>query len=287
MSAEASDIDLLIEICEDHFRQRNYTVTRSPPLHLHVRWRPHIYAKKNDEQIALDVRLTDSIPKFFRGILKSAKSLMPELKIYMAIPSEAKSKDTYINQTRKLKIGLFSIDGNRLVELVKPKKARRRNFVSTPSGKRAQAIILRPGSRYSTWLEIGQVLSRAQKCLKVIDPYCEETTLKYFLHMNRNVRIQLITSFHGARATKEPLFRAACQQFKLDYPLFEVVICPSNMIHDRYFITESETWMLGPSAKDAGLKFGCLARIMDPQARTEIEKYFDGIWSSPRSARIV
>lgn len=283
MSTE--NLDLLIDICEDHFKQRSYSVDRSKAMHPHLRWRPHIYARKNSQEIALDVRLTDSIPKFFREILKSARSLIPGLNIYVAIPQETDARETYINQTRSLKVGLFAINGNNLVELAKPRKIRRRKYVRTPSGKRAQAVILRPGSRYAAWLEISKVLSRAKQYLKVVDPYCEEDTLLYFLKVSSNVRVQLVTSFYGTRVAKEPIFKAACQRFKLDRPLFEAKKC--QKIHDRFFVTESETWMLGPSAKDAGLKFGCIARIDDIQARTEIKKYFDSIWTGSGSTKIV
>lgn len=285
--SSAPEIDLLIAICEDYFKQRNYVVKRSYPLHQHVRWRPHIYAEKGEDNIALDVRLTESIPRFFADTLKSAKRLLPNLKIYMAIPAEAKSLDTYIGQTKSLGIGLFLIEGNLLQQKAKPKKSRRKNYVSTPSGKKVQAIILRSGSRYAAWLELGQVLVAANQYVKLIDPYCDEKTLKQLLHIKQGVEIKLVTTFSGSRQSQERVFEAACHQFKMDYPKFEARKCDPRVIHDRYYITENETWMLGPSVKDIGLKFGCLARVEDGQARIEIEQFFESVWNDSGSIVIV
>jgi len=282
----ASEIDLLIAICEDYFKQRSFDVQRGYPLHQHVRWRPQIYAVKDQDSIALDVRVTESIPKFFRDILKSAVRLLGNVKVYMAIHAEAKFLDTYVKQTKSLGIGLYLIDGNVLQRKVKPKEPRR-NFVSTPSGKRAQAIILRHGSRFSAWRELGQVFADANQFVKLIDPYCEEATLQHLLHVKKSVAIRLITSFSGYRLSQEPVFQAACRQFKSDCPRFKACKCNPRAIHDRYYITENETWMLGPSVKDVGLRFGCVARIEDNQARIEIEQFFDSIWSDPNSVAIV
>lgn len=286
MSA-ALEIDLLVAICEDYFKQRNYAVKKSCPLHQHIRWRPHIFAEKSGDKIALDVRLTDSIPKFFRDILKDARRLLPNLKIYMAIPAEAKSIDIYVKQTKSTGIGLFIIDGTILQQKVKPKKSRGKNYVSTPSGKRTQTIILRSGSRYAAWIELGQVLASANQYAKLIDPYCDEKTLGHLLHVKQNVEIKLITAFSGSRQPQERVFKVACQQFKMDHPKFLARKCDPRTIHDRYYITEKQTWMLGSSVKDVGLKFGCLARIEDVQAVTEIEQFFEGIWNDPNSIMIV
>jgi hypothetical protein len=285
--SSSTDIDLLVAICEDHFRQRGYSIRKGHPLHQHIRWRPNIFATKGQDNIALDVRLTESMPLFFREILKSARRLLPEIRIYMAVPNEQCFVDTYVRQTKSLGIGLFTIDGNILQEKVKPQKPRKMNFVSTPSGKKAQAIILRPGSRYGAWVELGQVLANAVRYVKLIDAYCDEKTLEHLLHVKTGVEIKVITTFSGPRRSQEPIFKAACRQFKSDHPRFEARKSDPKAVHDRYFVTESETWILGPSVKDAGLKFGCLAKIEDPQAKTEIEQFFEDTWNNPSSAKII
>lgn len=281
------EIDLLIAICEDYFKQRNYDVRREQSLHQHVRWRPQIYASKGDESIALDVRLTDSIPRWFKDILKSARRLLPDLKIYVAIPTEGQFTSAYEKQTRSLGIGLFLINGTVLKQKVRPTKPRRRNFISTPSGRRAQAIIIRAGSWFAAWVELGQVFANANQYVKLLDPYCDEGTLEHLLHVKSDTEIKLVTAFSGPRKSQEPVFKAACRRFKKDYPKFEARKCDPKAIHDRYYITERETWMLGSSVKDVGLKFACLARVEDSHAKTEIERFFDNIWRGPSSATIV
>lgn len=283
----SSEIDLLTAICQDYFEQRGYKVKKEPSLHPHVRWRPQILAIKGREALVFDVRLTPSMPKFFREIIRSARRLLPDFKVYMAIPADAAFRNTYVKQTKSLGAGLFLIDGTVLREKVKPEKPKGLNFVSTPSGKRAQAIILRPESRFAAWVEISQVLTSASRYVKLIDPYSDEGTLKNLLHANRNVDIRLITAFSGSRRSQESVFKAACQVFKKDYPCFEALKCSPTLIHDRYCITEKETWMLGPSVKDAGSKFGCLARIDDAKARTDIEEFFDHIWNLRTSTKII
>lgn len=280
------DIETLVDICADYFEQRGFKVRSNCVLHDQIRWRPHVYAIKGKEKIVLDVRTTSSMPPLWLDTFKKIRETLSEVKVFFAVPVEMKAKAGFRERINKFGVGLFYIDKNVLRKIIDPKelinleKKVKTKTVRIPSGDDVQAVVLGPGSRYAAWLEIGgKILAKARKYVKIIDPWATEETLRHFLHVSENVNLQLITAFSRERITCKPIFDAACKQFKKDRPRFNAAECNCYDVHDRYFITEKGVWMSGPSIKDAGKKFGTIAKIIDARAAREIKRFFSTLWS--------
>lgn len=276
------DLETLIEICKDFFEQRGFKVYRNHSLHSQIMWSFHIYAVKNKEKIALDIRTTSSMPPLWPSTLLEIRRRTPTVKVFFAIPRE-KITPKFKRDLDKLGIGLFCIDKNRLQVVINQKikivRGREKTVAKTPYGRDVSAVVLHPGSPYLSWLKIGEILKPSKIYVKIIDPYATEETLQHLLHTNEKVNLRFITAFSFKRQSYKPIFYAACKQFKKERQKFSAVECSSTDIHDRYFINEKEVWMMGPSIKNAGTKFGTIARIDDSQGKREIMQFFDDLWS--------
>ena len=126
-------------------------------------------------------------------------------------------------------------------------------------------------------MKLKEILRSVQGYAKIIDPYVDETTLEFLINIPKGLPIKVLTEYTGGKE-KERRFKRACQRFKVERPHFQIRKCKPKLIHDRFILTQTQGWSIGPSLKDIGKKLSMIKEISS-QTKDEAEKVFDQIWS--------
>jgi len=278
----AVDYDKIVRICQDFYQQRGYKVELDSQIHPDVEWAPNVQAKKKHQRLSIEIRTIPTLPDYLKAAIKDAKRLVSSELIYVAAPADVADLPEFQTELKKLGVGLLRVRLNRLEEIFRQSVQKQvlPRFVKLPSGKSVKPVQTLPAEKpYYAYLKIGEIAGRASKYIDIIDAWCEDSTLKHLVRSPNSVRMRLVTSFEGKRATAEAPFLDAARIFKNEKTGFTAAKCPAKLLHDRYVITESETWQISQSIKDSGKKFGILCLIADVPAKKEISNYFSSVWS--------
>lgn len=138
-------------------------------------------------------------------------------------------------------------------------------------------VIVHPSKPFTGALKLKEILRSVQGYAKIIDPYVDETTLEFLINIPKGLPIKVLTEYTGGQE-KERRFKRACQRFRTERPYFQIRKCKLKLIHDRFILTQTQGWSIGPSLKDIGKKLSMIKEISS-QTKREAEKVFDQIWT--------
>jgi len=146
-----------------------------------------------------------------------------------------------------------------------------------PAQQVVKEVIVPPSQPFTGAIKLKEILRSAQGYAKIIDPYVDETTLEFLINIPKGIPIKVLTEYTGGKE-KEKRLKRACQRFRVERPHFQIRKCKLKLIHDRFMITQTQGWSIGPSLKDIGKKLSMIKEISS-QTKDEAEKVFDQIWS--------
>lgn len=119
-STGAQDYEHMIDICYDFFDQRDFGVEREVPIHPDVEWSPSVTATKGRLKVAIEVRAKPTLPDFLRVAIREARRVVPNVKIYCAVPPRVSELPLFQAELRRNGIGLYGIRNKRLEEVFPP-----------------------------------------------------------------------------------------------------------------------------------------------------------------------
>jgi len=149
-----------------------------------------------------------------------------------------------------------------------------------PTQAITKEVIVPPGEPFTSSLKLKEILRGTHGYAKIIDPYVDEITLEFLLSIPKEVPIKLLTAYTGGKEKKRR-FKRACQKFRTERPQFEIRKCEQMLIHDRFILTQTQGWSIGPSLKDIGKKLSMM-KLISSQSKRETEKMFDKIWTKSK-----
>jgi len=86
------DVEYRIEdlkaLLSSHLNELGYEVEEDKVLDDEIPWRPQLFASKDQEDIAIDIRLTDKITDFWINIYKKTYEKIDDIKIFIAIAED-------------------------------------------------------------------------------------------------------------------------------------------------------------------------------------------------------
>lgn len=137
--------------------------------------------------------------------------------------------------------------------------------------------IIPPGEPFTSSLKLKEIFRSVQGYAKIIDPYVNETTLEFLIHIPKDLPIKILTAYTGGKERERQLKRA-CKKFKIERPQLRIRKCEQKLIHDRFLLTQGRGWSIGSSLKDIGKKLSMIKEV-STQTKHEAEKIFDQIWA--------
>jgi hypothetical protein len=142
----------------------------------------------------------------------------------------------------------------------------------------AKQILLPPGSPYTGFRKIEDLLKKTTGHIKIIDPYVNEETLDILLSVPKNLPLFLLTTFTGGE-NKERRFVKLCKKFKAERSRFEIRKTDPKHIHDRFILTKGKGWSIGTSLNSIGNKMSIITELLK-NPRKEAEDIFEDLWTN-------
>jgi len=80
--------DELSKLLISHLTAEGFRVEIEKIIDGRIPWRPDVFAKRDDSEFAIDIRLNDKITDFWLSTYKKTYEIRPNLKIFVAIPDD-------------------------------------------------------------------------------------------------------------------------------------------------------------------------------------------------------
>lgn len=137
-----------------------------------------------------------------------------------------------------------------------------------------RVIIFKAGENYSAYDQLKSFFKLAKNNIDVIDPYLYPQTFKILQCVHKKLKIRLITNSNGFYNESKTDFN----NFKKEY---NIEAKASQIIHDRFFIINSEGYFSGSSLHGVGNKLSAIA-LMNGEDTKLLQKEFNIIWNSSK-----
>jgi len=86
-----------------------------------IPWRPPLYAQKAEEELALDVRLNDSITDFWIAKYRKTYEIRPNIKIFVAIPEDIVVPFALGKKLEETNVGIILVSYEGITYLLQPR----------------------------------------------------------------------------------------------------------------------------------------------------------------------
>jgi len=142
---------------------------------------------------------------------------------------------------------------------------------------RLQGLVAKPGEQFKAYNQIMEIASKTVGFLIVIDPYPSQETL-IVLEKSPNKQPAMLLTSPPKKGKDRAAFEVLARKLRADRPEIEIRYAPSQTLHDRFIITETESWHIGHSIKDIGNRLSAIT----PMGSVEIKRLkeeFDSIWN--------
>ena len=121
------DVEFQIEelkgLITGQFSEQGYEIEEDKILDEEIPWRPLLFARKDNEEIAIDIRLNDTITDFWLQIYKKTYVTFPDIKIFIAIPEDFVVPYKLGKKLEENNIGIILISDEGINYLLKPRSA--------------------------------------------------------------------------------------------------------------------------------------------------------------------
>lgn len=129
---------------------------------------------------------------------------------------------------------------------------------------------------FTAYKQITDIVNVAVKSLKIVDNYVESSTLDFFLAVNTQTNIKVLTM---KCLPKLDVFKTAVTKFISQWGGNNFEIKISQYFHDRFIIVDDmQVWHLGPSLNRLGKKPMMISLIQDEEIRKKVVEIFDKQW---------
>jgi len=142
-------------------------------------------------------------------------------------------------------------------------------------------ILLPPGSPYTGFRKIEELLRKSTGYIKIIDSYVDEDILDILFNVAKEIPIFLLTAFTGGKG-KGKRFVKLCKRFKTERPRFEIRKCDPSILHDRFILTKNNGWTIGSSIKDIGKRMTMITPLTVDTLKNA-EELFKQIWHNSKN----
>ena len=162
-----------------------------------IPWRPPIFAKRNESEFAIDIRLSDNITDFWLTTYKKTCEICPYLKIFVAIPEDIIIPFTLGRRLEESNVGiiLVSFDGiNFLLEPRSPAERETTRVIRDKIEKRidkAEYEELKPHVKEITDAAVILELGCAREAIGAIGRILETAIDRFLIEANRRHKIAL------------------------------------------------------------------------------------------------
>ena len=111
----------LEKLLVSHFTAQGFQVEAEKIIDDGIPWRPPLFAKRDENEFVLDVRLSDSITDFWLGIYKKTYEIRPDIKIFVAIPEDVTVPFALGKKLEGCNVGIILVSYEGITYLLEPR----------------------------------------------------------------------------------------------------------------------------------------------------------------------
>jgi len=112
---------------------------------------------------------------------------------------------------------------------------------------------------YSSFAFINKILKKAIKTIVIIDGYLDDSILEFFVNVNKDVNITLVTH------KENRISSSVRDKFMKEFPLTHFV--QNRFFHDRFIIIDDKAFSIGCSLNSLGNKISIVTKLDNAIAR--------------------
>lgn len=112
--------DELESLLVSHLAAQGFHVELERIIDDRVQWRPPIFAKLDEDEFAIDIRLTDNITAFWLATYKKTYEICPRLKVFVAIPEDVTIPFTLGKKLEEYNVGIIHVSYDGINYLLEP-----------------------------------------------------------------------------------------------------------------------------------------------------------------------
>lgn len=233
------------------FKKKDFEVHLDVPMSDDIRWRPHIYAK-DDEEFILDVLTTEDLPQSQIGKYTEIRNEFPDLKIYLAVVGD--SVYSYlgtIERCYRFGIGIYIIDQGTL-KLLLPAR--------TPTIEQIRSetdTVIAPNRPYGNILALKKCFRECKQYLYWWERNLPKKVFEIIYEAVKDGDIKGVENINLLRdfdQTVDEKYRAEVERLRgelVDYSMDIKlrVICNKKLagsVHGRFIYTKNQQFQLPP-----------------------------------------
>ncbi|OGK52638.1 hypothetical protein A3D00_01480 [Candidatus Woesebacteria bacterium RIFCSPHIGHO2_02_FULL_38_9] len=232
-----------------------------------------IYARVNGLIIKLERNKNETISK--KGILKELEEIA---ELYLNLDCIAEEDKLIGNEMWNTSQGYRQSKSEIKRKLKSMKKVlgsyEIKKKLENKNLKPGKVIIFKAGENYSAYDQLKRFFKLAKNNIDIIDPYLYPQTFKILQDVDKKLKIRLITNSKGFY-----------KESKTDFNNFKKEYCietrDSQIIHDRFFIIDRDSYFSGSSLHSVGNKLSAIA-LMNTEDAKILQKEFNIIWDSSK-----
>jgi len=120
------DIEDLKASLVSHLRDSGFELEEDKVLHDDIPWRAPLYAKKGEVEIAVDIRLSNSMTDFWLRVYKQTYEKRPHINIFVAIPEDIVVPYSLGRKLEESNVGIILVSGAEIAYLLEPRSSAER-----------------------------------------------------------------------------------------------------------------------------------------------------------------
>lgn len=112
--------DELEKLLVSHLVAQEFHVEVEKIIDERIHWRPDVFAKRDDSEFAIDIRLNDKITDFWLTTYKKTYEIYPHLKVFVAIPEDITVPFQLGKKLEECNVGIIHVSYDGINYLLEP-----------------------------------------------------------------------------------------------------------------------------------------------------------------------
>ena len=113
--------EVLEKLLISHLTKQGFELRIEKVVDARIPWRPFLFAKKDEMECAIDIRLSNNITDFWLATYKKALEVCPHLRIFVAIPEDIVVPFALGKKLEKCNVGIILVSYEGISYLLEPR----------------------------------------------------------------------------------------------------------------------------------------------------------------------
>lgn len=187
----------LEKLLVSHFTAQGFQVEAEKIIDDGIPWRPPLFAKRDENEFVIDVRLSDNITDFWLATYNKTCEICPHIKVFVAIPDDIVVPFTLVKRLEKNNVGIILVSFDGINFLLEPRSPAEREATRAIRNKieerinKAEYEELEPHVKEITDAAVILEVGCAREAVAAVGRILETAIDRFLIEANRRHKIAL------------------------------------------------------------------------------------------------